>query len=159
MNTVFLEIVKHLNTKFQITPILYASFALEKVLGTNLDAKDIDLLIPKHHFEHRHDIISYFLFQGYHYIHDDVIHLVKDGIDIELADESYWITHCHLDKKAFHTVHEASCTYQILGARNLMNLYGYLLTLKNRSIEKKQKDQVKIEMLSTCISNHSCMLD
>ncbi len=159
MNQVLLDITKHLNTKFQIIPILYASFAVEKVLGIDLEAKDIDLLIPKHHFLSRHDIITYLLFQGYEYIHDEVIHLTKDGIDIELADEDYWIKHCHLEPKDFHTIHENQVTYQILGARNLVNLYGYLLSLKHRSIEKKQKDLAKIDMLNQFISNHQCLLD
>jgi hypothetical protein len=159
MNHVLLDIVKHLNHQFQITPILYGSFAVEKVLGQDLLAKDIDLLIPSHYFKDRQGIITYLLFQGYEYIQDEVIHLSKDRIDIELADETYWMKHALLDPKAFHQIQAETCTYQILGAKNLLNLYQYLVTLKDRSFEKKQNDLRKITLLHECINHHVCHFD
>ena len=43
----FLHIAKLLNTKLNITPLLYGSLGLEKCLDINLNADDIDVLIPQ----------------------------------------------------------------------------------------------------------------
>ena len=43
----FLHIAGLLNTKLHIIPLLFGSLGLEKRLNTNLQADDIDILIPE----------------------------------------------------------------------------------------------------------------
>ena len=45
--TAFLQIAESLNKKLDIVPLLYGSLGLEQRLGVNLDADDVDVLIPE----------------------------------------------------------------------------------------------------------------
>lgn len=156
MNQVLSDIVFHLNQAFHITPILYASFALEKVLGINLNAADIDLLIPSSDFERREHIISYFQSMGYQYQRDEVIHLMKDHISIELADEDVWLDALKINRDTLHLINDHDHSYQLLGASNLLKLYQYLSQLSHRSEEKRSKDIQKIKIIKQALDQDAC---
>ena len=47
MKQAFFETAKLLNDKFEIVPLMYGSLGLEYITGENLNADDIDILIPK----------------------------------------------------------------------------------------------------------------
>ncbi len=47
MKEKFLHIAKYLDEKLNVVPLLFGSLGLEQRLGTDLNADDIDLLIPE----------------------------------------------------------------------------------------------------------------
>jgi hypothetical protein len=157
MNHILLDIVKHLNHQFHITPILYASYALEKVLGLSVGANDIDLLIPSHDFLNRKTLISYLETQGFNHFDDEVIAFQKDGVRIELADEEVWLHVCEIDQRSLHTIKHEESEYLMMGASNLLKLYHFLSSLQTRSEIKRTKDLHKINLLRQSIQHGTCL--
>ena len=49
----FLEIAGKLNEKLGVTPLLFGSLGLEQRLGANLNADDIDVLIPEEYLDEK----------------------------------------------------------------------------------------------------------
>jgi hypothetical protein len=157
MNQILLDIVKHLNHQFQIIPILYASYAVEKVLGSSVGANDIDLLIPSHDFYNRKTLISYLETQGFIHFDDEVIAFQKDGVRIELADDEVWLHVCDIDQASLHTIKHDESEYLLMGASNLIKLYKFLSSLQTRSEIKRTKDLHKINLLRQSILGGTCL--
>jgi len=44
---IFLEVTKSLNSSFHVTPILFGSLGLSKILNKSIQLNDIDILIPE----------------------------------------------------------------------------------------------------------------
>jgi len=147
MDLVLNEAAVVLNKEFKVKPILYASFALEKVLGKSFDAHDIDLFIPRVLFRQKNELIAEFKKNGFEYIETEVLTFKKHEIEIEFADKEKWFPICGLRENGIHLVSSSEGQYWMLDADNLLHLYKYLSTLSNRLEDKRKKDLLKIKGL------------
>jgi len=147
MDLVLNEAATILNKEFKVKPILYASYALEKVLGKSFDAHDIDLFLPRSILQQKNELIAEFKKNGFEYIETEVLTFKKHEIEIEFADKERWFPICGLKEKGIHLISSSQGQFFMLDADNLLHLYKYLSTLSNRSDDKRKKDLVKIKSL------------
>jgi len=152
MDFVLNEAAMILNKEFQTKPILYASFALEKVLGKGFDAHDIDLFIPRDLLKKKNELISAFKKSGFDYIETEVLTFKKHEIEVEFADKEKWFPICGLKENGIHLRSSSQGQYFMLDADNLLHLYKHLSTLTNRSEDKRKKDLSKIKGLEDYLS-------
>jgi len=147
LEKILLETAKLLNDSFHCIPILYASFAMEKVVGRSVDAHDIDLLLDHERLNNPAALSLAFKRAGFMHLHENPLTFQKAGIDVELADREKWFGLCGFSAKGLLLREESGCQYFVLDADNLLKLYRYLLTDPLRPLLKKQRDQIKIQIL------------
>jgi hypothetical protein len=147
MEAVFDETVRILNQTFACDPILYASFGMEKGLGIPVNAKDIDLLIPKNILIQRSRLIQAFQSNGFASVLQEVLTFQKNGIRVELAEQEKWMIWCHFSAHGISRITENKHTFQLLDAANLLLLYEFLVSDPSRSETKRVSDRQKIAWL------------
>jgi hypothetical protein len=151
MDHILKEAALLLNQKYNIQPVLYGSFALEKVTQTSFQAKDIDLLIPSYLLERKKQLILLFTTHGFEYIQKEVLTFRKDAIDVELADYDKWDFLCEFKQTQNRIMKTGEATYILMGKHNLLKLYHYLYKDRSRSILKHQEDIKKLKALNRLI--------
>jgi hypothetical protein len=141
------EAVKILNRSFQCIPILYGSYAVEKILRTQVDAHDIDLLIEPKILERKPELTGAFEEAGFEYLHDDPLAFGKAGIEIELADREKWFGLCGFSSEGLLIRKGFDFRYVLLDAGNLAKLYRFLIRDPLRLEPKKRKDEIILGLL------------
>ena len=82
----FLQIAESLNKEFDIVPLLYGSLGLEQRLGVNLDADDVDVLIPEEYLTDNWDCITKIMGEKGYTLYDVHEHAFeKDGLSVAFA--------------------------------------------------------------------------
>lgn len=147
MDHILAEAVKVLNQGFACRPILFASVALEMVLGQAFDAHDIDLLVPNKVQKQTPELIRFFADAGFSFEKGIVPTFVKEGIAVELSNLEKWVRKCRWRLADLKTIDQAGCQYQVLGIEDLVRLYQVLSQDPTRSNSKKQSDQRKLMIL------------
>lgn len=147
MKNILIEVSEILNKNFNTIPLLYGSYALQKVLFKDYQARDIDLLIEQDILKNRVELTKVFVMKGFTYINQEVLTLEKNGIEIEISNLEKWIDNTGIDLDENILIQENESKYYLLSAKNLEKLYQFLLNDKRRSKEKKLKDQEKLNDL------------
>jgi len=147
MDSILIEVSAILNQRFDTIPLLYGSYALQKVLDKDYQARDIDLLIDENILKNKIELISAFVMKGFTYIHQEVLTFEKNGIEIEISNLEKWIENSSFEIEENELIQESGSKFYLLSANNLKRLYQFLLSDKRRSNEKKQKDQEKLNDL------------
>ncbi len=155
MENILQETVAILNEILGIKPILFASFATEKVMGKSYQAHDIDLLIPVPTKEQKEALIKEFAEHGFTYLDQYVGTFTKDGIDVELSNHDMWFHFCGFDNQSLYEITGPTFAYELMGASNLIKLYRFLLTYPHRDPKKFPKDRIKIKDLSDALDRHT----
>jgi hypothetical protein len=155
MENILQETVAILNEILGIKPILFASFATEKVMGRSYHAHDIDLLIPVPTTTQKEALIQEFAEHGFSYLDQYVGTFTKDGIDVELSDRDVWFKFCGFETKSLYEISGATFSYDLMGAENLLRLYRFLLTYPKRDPKKFPKDRIKINDLCDALEHHT----
>lgn len=144
MEAVFDETVRILNQTFACEPILYASFGMEKGLGIPVDAKDIDLLVPKNVLMQQSRLIQAFQSNGFTPVPQAVLTFQKDAVRVELAEQEKWMERCHFSVGGIQRITRNRHTFQLLDATNLLLLYEFLACDPGRLETKRASDRKKI---------------
>ncbi len=155
MEEILQETVAILNEILGVKPILYASFAVEKVLGRSFNAHDIDILVPSITPEQKDALIKEFAEHGFSYLDQYTGTFTKNGIDVELSDRDHWFKVCGFDPQGTYEISGLTFRYDLLSASNLLKLYNYLTSHFKRDPKKLGKDQVKIQSLQDALDHHT----
>lgn len=145
MEAILQETVAILNEILSVKPILYASFAVEKVLGQSYQAHDIDLLIPKITPKQKKALKREFAEHGFSYLDQYEATFSRGGIDVELGNRELWFHLCEFDPKGLYEISGATYVYDLLSASNLLKLYTFLISNPQRDPKKVPKDHVKVK--------------
>lgn len=146
IDMVFEEVVTIMQNRWQVSPTLYASYAVAQVVGPSISARDLDILVPEAVISQRQQFITAFEEAGFTPIAGPVLTLHKEGIDVEFSPYEYWQERCHFDVNLDVEVTQP-VSYQRLGVANLISLYAYLLHDNLRDESKRRKDITKLEAL------------
>ncbi|MCX5774808.1 MAG: hypothetical protein NTV44_00275 [Firmicutes bacterium] len=152
MDGILNETAAILNHEFQITPILFASYGLEKITGISFDAHDVDIFVPKKLLINKQPLIASFKKNGFRYIEAEVMTFVKNEIEVELSEKEKWFRYCDLQETGMKQVETPKFKYQILDADNLLRLYRFLSLDSRRQESKRKKDRIKILVLEKFLS-------
>lgn len=144
----FLHIAKLLNTKLDITPLLYGSLGLEKRLGINLHADDIDVLIPQIYLNEKwQNLFALMADNGYSLfdLHEHTFQ--KHGIKAAFANIESLPTFANIDITKIPKIIEHGTAYYLLELPDYLKVYtasskdGYRKNIKNK------QDQEKIDLI------------
>ncbi len=155
MEEILQETVAILNEILGVKPVLYASFAVEKVLGRSFQAHDIDILVPPVTPQQKKALIQEFEEHGFSYLDQYVATFTKNGIDVELGDRDHWFKVCAFDPEGLYEISGLTFRYDLLSASNLLKLYTYLGTHFKRDPKKIGKDQLKVQSLKDALDHHT----
>ena len=146
----FFENARHLSDKFGIVPLLYGSLGLEYLTGDDLDADDIDILVPRVFITDRWQEFKAFL-EGHGYVlTDEHEHtFVRDDVAYSYADIE--------DLEAFAGINTEDIEmHEADGVRFLLlSLEQYLAVYKQSSKDgyrvkvRQKKDADKIRFIES----------
>ncbi len=149
----FLQIAKKLNEKFKVTPLLFGSLGLEQRLQTNLNADDIDVLIPEMFLKEKwSDIVETMAENGYS-LYDTHEHAFKNSdLSIAFASIENLVPFAGIELAKIPIVAEMDVQYYLLDLQDYLKVYtasskdGYRRDIKNKN------DIQKINLINQALS-------
>ena len=144
---------KLLSDSFGIVPLMYGSLGLEYLTGKNLNADDIDILIPKTFVTDRWDEFQAVLEKaGYALIDEHEHTFEKDGIHYSYAQIEELEAFAGIPVPQIQTLENNGVQFKLLSLRQYLNVYtasandGYRINTKNK------KDSEKIALIQELLS-------
>ena len=145
----FLKMAKLLNDKFNIQPLLYGSLGLEVVTEANLNADDVDVLVPEIFIKSKwNDFRQYLESQGYKMI-DLHEHTFENGnIHFSFASIESLETFANIKLNEIKTQTRNKVYYKLLTLKQYLKVYEASSKDSYRKrINKNTKDESKIEFI------------
>lgn len=145
----FLEIAKLLNDKFNIQPLLYGSLGLEVITGENLNADDVDMLIPEIYIRDKWlDFMNYLEECGYKMIDLHEHTFEKDGCYFAFAYIESLESFAQIKVEDIPIKNCCDCTYKLLNLKQYLAVYEASSRDNYRKkIAKNTKDEDKIKLI------------
>ena len=148
----FLHIARRLNEALGITPLLFGSLGLEQRLGTNLNADDIDVLIPEGYLDEKWDmLIEVMTTLGYtlYDVHEHAFE--KDGISAAFASIENLVPFANVDITRIPVMSEDGVRYYLLGLEDYLKVYTASSKDGYRRDTKNKNDTEKIELIKRAL--------
>ena len=148
----FLEIAGKLNERLRVTPLWFGSLGLEQRLGANLNADDIDVLIPEEYLDEKWDtLIEVMDGLGYslYDIHEHAFE--KDGVSAAFASIENLVPFAGVDITQIPVVDENGVRYYLLGLEDYLKVYTASSKDGYRSDTKNKNDTEKIELIKRAL--------
>lgn len=157
MQQSFFENAKLLTDFLAITPLLYGSLGLEYLTGENLNADDIDILIPGVFLtDSWNEFRSVLEHHGYTLIDAHEHTFEKDGIHYSYAQIEELETFAHIPLAEIQTRQAAGFRFKLLSLEQYLKVYiasakdGYRVTTRGKKdAEKIAFIRAKIEHAGT----------
>ena len=144
----FLQIAQRLNEALGITPLLFGSLGLEQRLGANLNADDIDVLIPEKYLDEKWDMLIKVM-EGLGYslydVHEHAFE--KDGVSAAFASIENLVPFANVDITRIPVVNEDGVWYYLLGLEDYLKVYTASSKDGYRRDPKNKNDTEKIELI------------
>ncbi len=144
----FLQIARKLNEKLGITPLLFGSLGLEQRLGENLNADDIDVLIPEEYLDEKWDMLIEVM-EGLGYslydVHEHAFE--KDEVSAAFASIENLVPFANVDITRIPVVDEDNVRYYLLELEDYLKVYTASSKDGYRRDTKNKNDMEKIELI------------
>ena len=141
----FFENAKLLYDKFKIIPLMYGSLGLEYITNENLNADDIDILIPQIFIAERWDAFKSFLISEKYALIDEREHTFqKNGIEYSYASVEELEEFAKIPLSDIEEQYNNGIKFKLLSLDQYLTVYresvkdGYRITVR----EKKDKDKI-----------------
>lgn len=153
MKEKFLHIAKQLNEKLNVLPLLFGSLGLGQRLGTDLNADDIDVLVPEAFLGNGWDCIVRMMEENGCVLYDAHEHAFeKDGVSIAFAAIESLVSFAGVDIKNIPIIEENGVKYLLLDLRDYLKVYTASLKDGYRKNVKNKNDQQKIDLINQALS-------
>ena len=140
----FFENARLLNVKFNIVPLMYGSLGLEFLTGRQLNADDIDILIPKQFVTSRFEELKAFLEQeGYTLIDEREHTFLKDGLCYSYAQIEELEAFAQIFPGEIETKEVNSVRFKLLSLEQYLKVYtasekdGYRINTRGKKDAEK----------------------
>lgn len=144
----FLQIARKLNEKLGVTPLLFGSLGLEQRLGENLNADDIDVLIPEEYLDKKWDMLIEVM-EGLGYslydVHEHAFEM--DGVSAAFASIENLVPFANVDITRLPAIDEDGVRYCLLGLEDYLKVYTASSKDGYRKDTKNKNDMEKIELI------------
>lgn len=148
LEKVFNEIVKELNTKLNITPVLYGSFGLGRALEKNLDPKDIDLLVPKKYLEEKWSVFKQVVeLMGFRLKDLREHEFERRGVSIGFSYEEDLMPFAGVGFDDLKVVSELDAHFKVLSLEDYLACYEKSSKDGYRKETRMKNDQEKISLI------------
>ncbi len=152
MKNKFIEVAKQLNEKLDIEPLLFGSLGLEQRLGTDLNADDIDVLIPEIFLCDRWESVYKIMSESGWRLYDFHEHAFeKNGISIAFAAIESLVSFAGVDIKNIPIIEENGVRYKLLDLRDYLSVYTASLKDSYRKNVKNKNDMQKIDLINQAL--------
>ena len=142
----FLYIAKLLNEKLDVVPLLFGSLGLEQRLHTNLNADDIDVLIPEIFLNEKWDSVVTIMNDSGYVLYDLHEHAFeKSGLSVAFASIESLTPFAGINPAKIPVIEETGIRYYLLELQDYLKVYmasskdGYRKSVKNKKDEQKIK--------------------
>lgn len=153
MKNKFTEIAKQFNEKLGIEPLLFGSLGLEQRLGTDLNADDIDVLIPEIFLNEKWDGIVKIMSENGWRLYDIHEHAFeKNGISIAFAAIESLAPFAGVDLEKIPVIDEGGVRYKLLDLGDYLKVYMASLKDGYRKNVKNKNDQLKIDLINQALN-------
>lgn len=151
--TAFLQIAESLNKKLDIVPLLYGSLGLEQRLGVNLDADDVDVLIPEEYLAENWDCITKIMDEKGYALYDVHEHAFeKDGLSVAFASIENLVPFAGVDIAEITVINENDIRYYLLDLQDYLKVYTASSHDGYRKNTKNKNDNQKIELINKALN-------
>lgn len=145
----FLRIAKHLNKELDITPILYGSLGLSRLIQEDLKSEDIDILVPQKYITTNWDKLQKVLLNiGYQLINEKEHEFIYKNNKIGIAHEEDLLPFAGVNYKKLKTISDDNANYKILNLDQYKKVYGKSEKDSYRSQQNNKKDIKKIKLIN-----------
>lgn len=152
MKEKFLLIAKTLNENLNVVPLLFGSLGLEQRLGTNLNADDIDVLIPEKFLNGGWESIITVMSENGYTLYDVREHAFeKNGLSIAFASLESLSPFAGVDVEKIPVVEESGVRYLLLDLQDYLKVYTASLKDGYRKNVKNKNDQQKIDLINQAL--------
>ena len=148
----FLRVAELLNKELHIVPLLFGSLGLEQRLHTDLNADDIDVLIPEVFLHEKWESIVALMGDNGYVLYDLHEHAFeKSGLSLAFAAIESLTPFAGIDLAKIPVMEEQGVRYYLLDLRDYLKVYtasshdGYRKNVKNK------KDEEKIKLIQNMI--------
>lgn len=149
MKEKFLHIAKYLDEKLNVVPLLFGSLGLEQRLGTNLNADDIDVLIPEKFLNDGWDSIVTAMSENGYILYDVHEHAFeKNGSSVAFASIESLTHFAGVDVEKIPVIEESGTRYLLLDLQDYLKVYTASLRDGYRKNVKNKNDQQKIDLIN-----------
>ena len=150
----FLQIAALLNEQLQIVPLLFGSLGLEQRLQIDLNADDIDVLIPEVFLNEEWDrLVSVMNEQGY-VLYDRHEHAFeKAGLSVAFASIESLAPFAGVDVGKIPVVEEAGVRYYLLDLQDYLKVYTESAKDGYRKDKKHKEDGEKVELIKKALGS------
>ena len=152
----FIHIARLMNKQLNIVPLLFGSLGLEQRLSRDLNADDIDVLIPGIFLNERWGSIVTLMNDAGYTLYDLHEHAFeKSGLSVAFAAIENLTPFAGINLKQIPVIEETAATYYLLDLHDYLKVYtasskdGYRKNVKNK------QDEQKIELIKTEIQKNS----
>lgn len=153
MKEKFLHIAKYLDEKLNVVPLLFGSLGLEQRLGTNLNADDIDVLIPEKFLNDGWDSIVKVMEENGYTLYDVHEHAFeKNGVSMAFASIESLVPFAGVDVKKIPVIEEIGTRYMLLDLQDYLKVYTASLKDGYRKNVKNKNDQQKVDLINQALS-------
>lgn len=153
MQKEFLHIAQLLNKNLNIIPLLFGSLGLEQRLHTNLNADDIDILIPETFLNEKWNSIVTIMNDNGYVLYDLHEHAFeKSGLSVAFASIESLTPFAGVNLSKIPVVEETGIRYYLLNLQDYLKVYIASSKDGYRKNTKNKKDEEKIELINEAIS-------
>ena len=148
----FLYIAKLFNEKLHIVPLLFGSLGLEQRLHTNLNADDIDVLIPEAFLNEKWNSVVALMNDNGYVLYDLHEHAFeKSGLSLAFASIESLTPFAGIDPAKIPVIEEMGVRYYLLDLQDYLKVYMASSTDGYRKNIRNKKDEQKIELINKAL--------
>lgn len=149
-----MHIAGELNKKLGIIPLLFGSLGLEHRLHTNLNADDIDILIPGVFLDEKWDSVVATMNGAGYSLYDLREHAFeKAGLSVAFASIESLTPFAGVDIAQIPVIEETGARYYLLGLEDYLKVYTASSKDGYRKNKKNKNDEEKIELINSALEN------
>ena len=150
----FLSVAKVLNKQFNLTPILYGSLGLYRVLNIDRETGDIDVLIVDEYVQDKWLQLQYVMIDLGYLLKDEHEHeFIKGNQEIAFATQSDLLKVGGVDPDGLRVATINGVSFRELTAENYLFFYQTIYSDDYRRQKKGKADQEKIRLIKNHLSN------
>lgn len=145
----FFSVVRQLNIKFKITPVLYGSLGLSKYIGELTKIDDVDILVPHVYINKKWNALKKFMEEIGYKLTDQKEHEFQKGqIKVAFATEDDLSDIPDFNYSELIDTKEKGVKFRQLTPKLYLDLYVWLQTCDYRVDKGKTKtDKIRIKAL------------
>lgn len=146
--TIFLEVAKELNNAFDVTPVLYGSLGLYRIINESKSANDIDFLVPEKLINEKwSELIALMKSLKFELKNEHEHEFSRDGEIVAFGSESDLIEFAKVDSNNLKVSQIDGIGFRELTPEQYLSCYQLMLRDNYRQEKRGSDDKEKITLI------------